>query len=108
MRVLGLKFDELANGWRGCDYKRGEESDLTAYKVGRIPFERIASIDWSGDEYYGVPHIYCRFSSPRKEPYEEIVVCRQQEINGTTYYSEIGKLDEIRRLTRKRGVEFYD
>jgi hypothetical protein len=60
-------------GWRLLE--EGEKSDqaITAWPVGRIPFDFIESVDWSGDEYYGLPHFYCRFSNPFFDPYEEII-----------------------------------
>lgn len=105
LRVVGLKFDKEERAWRGCDYQRGEEPDLNAFVVGRIPYERIVSIDWDGDEYYGMPHIYCRFSSKAHEPYEEIVVCEERHLDQFVYYSEIAKLDDVRKLSQARGVD---
>jgi hypothetical protein len=53
----------------------GEFSDdaVNAVPVGRIPFDFIEKIDWSGDEYYGAPHFFCRYAGPFREPYEEII-----------------------------------
>jgi len=30
--------------------------------TGCIPYENIESVDWEGDRYYSVPHIYCYFA----------------------------------------------
>src|SRR6185503_8446149 len=66
LRIEGLCYDEPAGGWRYSNYKSGEKPDINAFLVGRIPFERIVTVDWDGDEYYGFPHVYCRFASKRK------------------------------------------
>jgi hypothetical protein len=107
LRIVGLKFDELEKAWRGYDREAGEKPDLNAYLVGRIPYERIISIDWDGDEYYGMPHIYCRFSSRSREPYEEIVFCEKRALDHLVYFSEIAKVEDVRRLSKKRGVEMF-
>jgi hypothetical protein len=59
--------------WTFCDYEDPEK--VTAYPVGRIPFDLIEHVDWSGDQYYYDPHIYCRFK--RGQPYEKIVFYRK-------------------------------
>lgn len=43
------------------------------YVVGRIPFDAIVSIDWDGDEYYPIPHMYCWFDQA-DGPYEAIML----------------------------------
>jgi hypothetical protein len=101
LRIEGLKYEERHKGWRYCDHQSGEEKDINAYLVGLIPFERIVSIDWHGDEYYGLPHVYCRFSSKRREPYEEIVFCEKRKLDRFVYYSEIAKQDQVLRLSKK-------
>lgn len=60
-------------GWRFL--REGEEVEykVLAYPVGRIPYDFVEKVDWEGDEYYRIPHIYCRFDGPYGEPYEEVV-----------------------------------
>jgi hypothetical protein len=72
IKIGEVVVDEQRRTWRPAI--RGEEPSLTAYIVGRIPFDWIAQIDWTGDEYYPQPHIYCRFIGKRREPWEEIVL----------------------------------
>lgn len=107
LRIEGLKWEEPAGGWRYCDFKSNEQPDLNAYLVGRIPFERIVSIDWEGDEYYGFPHIYCRFANKRKEPYEQIVFCEKRRLDHIVYYSEVTPYEAVRDLSKKLGKGTY-
>ena len=101
LRIEGLKYEEDEGGWRYCDYQAGEEKDINAYLVGRIPFERIVSIDWEGDEYYNYPHVYCHFTSKSKEPYEELIFCEKRKLDRFTYYSDLTRYDDVRRLTKR-------
>lgn len=50
--------------------KTGDE--FTCFLLGRIPFDKVIDVDWDGDEYYPIPHIYCDFGSKRGL-YEEMV-----------------------------------
>ena len=59
-----------------------------AYQVGRIPFEFIGYVNWDGDEYYNVPHIYCHFKGKRKQPYETIVYYHK-ELPNSNYLFEV-------------------
>ncbi len=67
-----VRLDEKKRTWEIV--YRAEERDLKGFIVGRIPLDWIASVDWEGDEFYGVPHIYCRFIGKRRQPYEETLV----------------------------------
>jgi hypothetical protein len=70
--VLKLAGVELSrNEARETDGVRAE----TVAIVGRIPFDSIVLIDWSGDEHYANPHIYCWFDQ-NDGPYESIEVYR--------------------------------
>ncbi len=52
--------------WAVVPYDRREEESrlrvTKAWQIARIPFRNIVEIDAAGDEYYGFPHIYCRFA----------------------------------------------
>ena len=96
-----LIYEEKYKAWRFADYKNKEEGNLNAYIVGLIPFEYIANIDWSGDEYYSCPHIYCNFLSRKKEPYEEIVFCEKRRLDESVYYSEIAKYDQVIKFSKE-------
>jgi hypothetical protein len=43
--------------------------EIRVYHLLRLPYRNIVEIDMLGDEYFGVPHLYCRFSEGG-EPYE--------------------------------------
>ena len=107
LRIEGLKFDEAAGGWRYNDHKKDEPADVNAWLVGLIPFERIVSLDWRGDEYYNLPHIYCQFTSKTKEPYEEVIFCERQKLDQFFYYSEIAKWNSVDKLSKKLKTGYY-
>jgi hypothetical protein len=61
-------------------YKFTESNDSdteTGYLVGRICFDDMAHIDWSGDENTPVPHIFCRYNRFKQHPYETIRVFKK-------------------------------
>jgi hypothetical protein len=107
LRIVGLKYEEHEKAWRFCNYIHREKPDINAYVVGLIPFERIVSVDWEGDEYDHIPHLYCHFSSRKKEPYEVIIICEKRNLDNYEYYSEIAKYDEVRKLSKKKGSDVY-
>jgi hypothetical protein len=107
LKLVGLKYEPGEKAWRFCNYSGGESADLNAYLVGLIPFERIVSINWEGDEYDHTPHIYCSFTSKRKAPYEELIICERRHLNQHEYYSEIAKYEQVRKLSKKKGYKTY-
>ncbi|MBI1948538.1 MAG: protein kinase [Deltaproteobacteria bacterium] len=44
---------------------------VRAHVIACIPYRNIADIDQHGDEYYGGPHIFCRFVEADGSPYEQ-------------------------------------
>ena len=107
LNIEGLVYDESELGWRYNNHKQNEKADLNAYLVGLIPFERIVSIDWDGDKYYYIPHIYCEFSGKRKEPYEGIVFCEKRQLDQHVYYSEIAKYEDVVKLSKKLKTGYF-
>lgn len=85
---------------RPVDRAFGEEG-RTVLIIGRIPYEKIATIDWAGDPAYGAPRFYCHFRW--RWPYKAIEV---QEVaspgnyiplHGVTYEdTRFGRLESIR------------
>lgn len=107
LRIEGLKYEPEHEAWRYSNYKGNEESDLSAFLIGRIPFEWIVDVDWEGDEYYGIPHIYCRFRSRRKEPYEELLFCEKRKTPYRPIYSKVASYDEVQKLSKKMRTGHY-
>jgi hypothetical protein len=101
LKLEGLKYEENKKAWRYCDYINGEDHDINASLIGLIPFERIVSIDWEGDEYYRCPHIYCHFISESKEPYEELIFCQKRVTGQFVDYPEVAKHNDVRKLSKK-------
>ncbi|WP_077343060.1 hypothetical protein [Pseudocolwellia agarivorans] len=99
---------EVENGYRFRDYVNGEDGDLKVWMVGEIPFESIESINWSGDGYYGQPHIYCHFEHDQGEPYERIVFCEERELQpGMRYFSEIADFKDVYKNSSEIGLENF-
>ncbi len=94
-------------GLRYTDRKAGEKGDTRAFLIGEVPYDSIISVNWSGDEYYYSPHIYCHFDH-NGEPYERLIYCVEVDMgHGHTYYKEIAELKEIEALSREAGVEYF-
>lgn len=51
------------------EFDKASFQEIRAYYLLRIPYRNIVEIDMLGDEYFGEPHLYCRFSEGG-EPYE--------------------------------------
>lgn len=106
LRYEGIKFDEKHKSWRLCKPK-DEKPDLVALIIGRIPFDNIVEVDWDGDEYYYVPHIYCRFSQKTKEPYEETVFAKKNKSSGRPFYEDICDYGNVIKLSKKLKTGYY-
>jgi hypothetical protein len=95
LSISAVVLDREKKTWRYA--KREEELDLKGFVVGRIPFDWIASIDWEGDEYYPMPHFYCRFLNRWKEPYESLELYYNEEPGGFHYHLEGYSMERVRR-----------
>lgn len=91
--------DEKSGAWRRTDYET-DERGLKTILIGYIPYERIEAVDWEGDEFYGLPHIYCYFDDKRKEPYEKLAYCEKREVDNIPRYTEVADYFAVRRATR--------
>jgi len=92
LQIIAIIHDVKTGKWASINYaERGDISksdeeyfENSTYEVvkvrvvGKIPFRSIIEVDEEGDEYYDVPHIYCRFENSG-EPYEEVFM---SEVNG--------------------------
>jgi len=52
-------FDEKEKKWRFAE--PDEKNKVDGIRTFRISFDNIIKIDWGGDEYYRMPHIFCHF-----------------------------------------------
>ena len=97
------------DAWRYTDYKAGERGDLKVLLISSIPYENIEQVDWDGDEYYGYPHIYCWFNN-KKVPYERTAIYEKHEpiVEGALpWFKEIADVEDVRRRSRKHGLDGY-
>lgn len=53
-------------------YDAKEYEEIKVWTLGRIPWRNIRECDPPGDEYYSMPHLFCRFADDGT-PYEEFV-----------------------------------
>lgn len=102
-----LKIDESTGRYRYRDYKNKEEGDIKVMLIGLIPYENIEAADWEGDEYGGHPHIYCYFTEKKHQPYERLAFFEQRQLDHITYYSEVADFEEVRKLSKKRKLEYF-
>jgi len=79
-----IVYDEKKSKWRFIN--KGEKG-VNAYAVGKIPYENIINIDWNGDEYYPVPHIYCRYQN--RSPYLAIHYYLKQGREPHEYFQQV-------------------
>lgn len=120
--LLGTYHRGLQIGLDFCSLKRCPDEaswyltrdytgrDVKAILVGRIPYDRIAVIDWEGDEYYGSPHIYCLFSGWRPSPCEELMLCEEHISDYPqphSWYSEIVAYAQARKLTKRYEPSYF-
>jgi hypothetical protein len=105
--LIGLAWTELKRTdrpgeWRYINYKSGENGDINLLLVGRIPYENIENVDWQGDEYYPLPHIYCHFDATKREPYESLAFCSETRYrNELPSYVEVVRHEQVREATKK-------
>lgn len=108
--LAGLRWGKLTldeDHWRYTNYKAGEKGDIKVILIGYIPYENIEAVNWSGDEYYYCPHIYCHFDARRKEPYERLAFCEKKELNEIPFYTEVADDLTVQRFSKKRKVEYF-
>jgi hypothetical protein len=104
--MVGLCWEELveeAEGLRYANWKANEKGEQKVLLTGFIPYENIESVDWTGDDYYSYPHIYCYFDY-KGEPYERVMFCRRGENNGWPYYVEIVDAKSVVKLSKKYEI----
>lgn len=96
-------YDEIKKVPYLIDYKNRKKSTAphqTLMIAGYVPYERIESVDWSGDDYYSNSQLYLHFDGPKNMPYDEIAYCEENELDGFKYYTKIVSQNKI--LMRKK------
>ncbi|WP_455756708.1 hypothetical protein [Sulfurimonas sp.] len=108
---VALRIGELVeanDSYRFQDYVNGEKGNIKVWMVGEIPFESIETVNWTGDEYYHKPHIFCHFEHNQNEPYERIIFCEERELQpGIKYFSEIIDYETVYENSIKIGLKNF-
>ncbi len=102
-----LTKDPDSGRWRYTNYKAGEPGELRVLLIGFIPYENIETVDWDGDEYYYMPHIYCHFSQKGGEPYEKVAFCEEKYLDETPYYKEVADYKAVHKFSEKFGISYF-
>lgn len=91
-------FDEKQKKWRFAE--SNEENKIDGIRVLRIPFENIIKIDWEGDEYYRMPHIFCNFKYDGR-PYESALYYIPSKSDNMTFYLPVEGISPLQKITQK-------
>ncbi len=107
--LIGLRWETLTatpdSQWRFTRHNDGEKGDVNVVLIGHVPYENIESVDWDGDEYYGLPHIYCHFDARRKEPYEKLAFCEKRELDDIPFYKEVALYKDVLKRSKPFGLK---
>ena len=106
--VNSLKRTPDGKSWHMTRDRSGR--DLRAILVGRIPYDRIVVIDWEGGEYYGGPHIYCRYAGWRPAPCEELILCEEHIEDYPrphSWYREVLPYREALKATKRHDPSYF-
>ena len=107
LRIGKLTKDSKFDKWRYTNYKLGETGELKVSLIGFIPYENIEAVDWDGDEYYYIPHIYCHFTEKSAEPYEKVAFCEEKYLDDSPYYTEFANFNSIHKFSKKFNVDYF-
>lgn len=79
--------------------RRGESPEIVACVIGRIPYDRIVSINWDGDDYYGFPIFLCDYGARGQELFSEILLCEEVKRSHApgSFYKELDKWGHVQR-----------
>jgi hypothetical protein len=107
--LVGLRWGQITKHESGWTYKKHDDEKSSGVRViliGYIPYENIEAVDWSGDEYYNFPHLYCHFDEKRKEPYESLMLCEEKcNPGGRPFYVEVAPYETVRKVSKKLGIK---
>jgi hypothetical protein len=101
--MAGLRWERIIQkDGQWCFHRSSDKaSTLKVMIIGRIPYENIEDVDWSGDDYYGNGQIYCHFTISG-QPYRDVAVYEVVETEyDTRYFREIGTSKEIHDNTER-------
>ena len=107
LRIGKLTKDTGSGKWRYTNYSGGEPGEFKVSLIGFIPYENIEAVDWDGDEYYYLPHIYCHFIEKSSEPYEKIAFCEERFLDDHPYYSEIIDFKSVHKFSKKFNIDYF-
>lgn len=94
-----------ANGWRLAKDHGREDGAVTVAMVATIPYERIESIDWTGDTFYGNSQVYCHFEAKNGTPYDYIFYATlEQNPGGPQFYLKVATEEEVKKNSLKAGT----
>lgn len=94
-----------ADGWRLPGDEGREKSDVTVAMVATIPYERIESIDWTGDDFYGNSQVYCHFDAKDGTPYDDMFYATlEQNPGGPQFYLKVATEAEVKKNSLKAGT----
>jgi hypothetical protein len=97
--VVSLR-EVVVNGKSARDAKPDERASASTMIVaGRIPFDAVVTIDWSGDEYYQQPHFYCSFDQ-KDGPYEAVVLHEKDSLGHWNRREDLSYRPERQSLRR--------
>lgn len=80
-----------------------DENSMIVGLLGNVPYELIIDVDWSGDDYNQIPHIYCKFSR-KGQPYEELYFCEECDGLSGKDFIEIIDYDSVKKLSSQLGL----
>ncbi len=102
--VIGVEsVRRLGDEWVFCHYQ--DFGHINALVVGRIPFHVVTEVDWSGDEYYSIPHVYCEFPMKQhNQPYEEIVLSEHRSGDHQDYLVELDNYETTLSRSKRLGT----
>ena len=102
-----LTKDSESGLWRYTNYKLGEAGELKVSLIGFIPYENIETVDWDGNEYHSIPHIYCHFTEKSAMPYEKVAFCEEKYLDDFPYYTEVADFNSVHKFSKKFNVRYF-
>lgn len=100
LRWEGVKSAPNGEGLLHTSNSRIKGEPRTVGLIGFVPLEEIHEISWTGDDYYGHPHLYCYFHNAKGMPYSRISYCAKRDRPGLwAYYEELEDFYSVEKRT---------